>query len=90
MSSRLVASGPSLQINSISNLHPSNYSEVEAEVKYLTQSKNAVKKMITPSKSSDPAILASISLVPNHDKQIKMTTDDINYKIEVLENRIEH
>lgn len=45
-------------------------------------------KRITPSKSSDPAIPASMSLVSNHDTEIKMTTDDMTYKIEVLENQI--
>lgn len=46
-------------------------------------------KRITPLKSSDPAILASISLIPNHDKEIKITSDDMNYKVELLESQIE-
>lgn len=43
---------------------------------------------ITALKSSDPTIVASISFVPNQGKEIKMSADDMNYKIEVLENQI--
>lgn len=45
-------------------------------------------KRITPSKSSDSAIPASMPLIQNHGKEVKMTAGDMTYKIEVLENQI--
>lgn len=73
----------------MSNPHPAKYSEVEAEVEHLNQLRNTVVKRITPSKSSDPAVPAFMSLVPKHGKEVKMTANDMTYKIELLKNQIQ-
>lgn len=83
----LLLPDPHLQINSMSNPHSSNYSELEAKVEHWPNQR-IVMERITALKSSDPTIVASISFVPNQGKEIKMSADDMNYKIEVLENQI--
>lgn len=73
----------------MSKAQPASHSILRVEVEHLTPLISILAKRISPPKRNDPTVLVSISLVPNHDKKIKMTVDEMKPKIDAPSNQIE-